>query len=84
MAPGFKHGTCCGLQWLGVITTNTTPKDYALQFWSPYYRMEIKSLESVQRSMAKMIHGLKNLPYNERLFKSLNLHSLERQEHGEI
>ena len=52
--------------------------DYAVQFWSPYYRMEINSLESVQRRMTKMIHGLRNLPYSERL-KSLNLHSLERR-----
>ena len=52
--------------------------DYAVQFWSPYYRMDIKMLESVQRRMTKMIQGLRNLPYEERL-KQLNLHSLERR-----
>ena len=52
--------------------------DYAVQFWSPYYRMEINSLESVQRRMTKMIQGLRNLPYSERL-RALNLHSLERR-----
>ncbi|MCP4269716.1 MAG: hypothetical protein GY777_29780, partial [Candidatus Brocadiaceae bacterium] len=30
--------------------------DYAVQFWSPFYRMDIQSLESVQRRMTKMIH----------------------------
>ena len=40
--------------------------------------MDINSLESVQRRMTKMIHGLRNLPYEERL-RHLNLHSLERR-----
>ena len=52
--------------------------DYAVQFWCPYYRMDINSLESVQRRMTKMIPGLRNLPYQDRL-KKLNLHSLERR-----
>ena len=52
--------------------------DYAVQFWSPYYRMDIDRLEAIQRRMTKMIHGIRNLPYEERL-KSLNLHSLERR-----
>ena len=40
--------------------------------------MDISSLESVQRRMTKMIHGLRGLPYGERL-KKLKLHSLERK-----
>ena len=52
--------------------------DYAVQFWSPNYRMDINLLESVQRRMTKMIQGLRNLPYQDRL-KRLNLHSLERR-----
>ncbi|ORD92756.1 hypothetical protein ECANGB1_578, partial [Enterospora canceri] len=52
--------------------------DYAAQFWSPYYRKDIGSLEAVQRRMTKMIQGLRNLPYKDRL-KRLNLHSLERK-----
>ena len=52
--------------------------DYAVQFWCPYYRMDIDSLERVQRRMTKMIHNIRNLPYEERL-KSLGLHSLERR-----
>ena len=52
--------------------------DYAAQFWSPYYRKDIESLEAVQRRMTKMIQGLRNIPYKDRL-KQLNLHSLERR-----
>lgn len=52
---------------------------YTVQLWSPYYRgMEIDSVESIQRRMTKMIHGLKNLQYSDRL-KSIKLHSLERR-----
>ena len=52
--------------------------DYAVQFWSPYYRMDINRLETIQRRMTKMIHGMRNLSYEDRL-KRLNLHSLERR-----
>ena len=52
--------------------------DYAAQFWSPYYRKDTESLEAVQRRMTKMIPGLRNLPYKDRLNR-LNLHSLERR-----
>ncbi len=45
---------------------------------SPYYRMDINRLESVQRRMTKIIQGLRTLPYQERL-RRLNLHSLERR-----
>ncbi len=52
--------------------------DYAVQFWSPYYRMDINSLERVQRRMTKLIPQIRNLSYEERLTK-LKLHSLERR-----
>ena len=52
--------------------------DYAAQFWSPYYRKDIGSMEAVRRRMTKMIQGLRNLLYKDRL-KRLNLHSLERR-----
>ena len=52
--------------------------DYAMQFWSLYYRMDIILLESVQRSMTKMIEGICNFSYERRL-KLLKLHSLERR-----
>ena len=47
--------------------------DYAIQFWSPYYRMDIISLESVQRRMTKMIEGIRNFSYERRL-NFLKLH----------
>ena len=52
--------------------------DYAVQFWSPYYRKDIDPLERIQRRMTKMIHSIRNLSYMDRL-KKLNLHSLERR-----
>ena len=52
--------------------------DYAVQFWSPYYRKDIDFLEAVQRRMTRMIPGIRNLSYKDRL-KCLNLHSLERR-----
>ena len=52
--------------------------DYAVQFWSLYYRMDIGLLESVQRRMTKMIEGIRNFSY-ERSLKLLKLHSLERR-----
>ena len=47
--------------------------DYAAQFWSPYYKKDIGSLEAVQRRMT----------YRDRL-KHLNLHSLERMARGDM
>ena len=52
--------------------------DYAAQFRFPYYRKDIGSLAAVQRRMTKMIQGLKNFPYEDRL-KRLNLHFLEKR-----
>ena len=52
--------------------------DYAVQFWSPYYRKDIGLLEAVQRRMTKRIQGMRDIPYNRRL-KMLKLHSLERR-----
>ena len=46
--------------------------DCAALFWFPCYRKDIGSLEAVQRRMTKMIQGLRNLLYKDRL-KHLNL-----------
>ena len=51
--------------------------DYAVQFWSPYNRMDIDKLEAVHTRMTKIIQRIRNLNYKDRL-KHLNLHSLER------
>lgn len=38
--------------------------DYAVHFWSAYYRMDVKVLESVQRRMTKVIQ--RNKPNKDR------------------
>ena len=58
--------------------TRTAHLDYGVQFWSSYYRMDIRLLESVQRRMTNMIAGMDYITYENRLLKRLNLHLLER------
>lgn len=54
--------------------------DYGKQLWSPSYKTDIliNLLELVQRKMTKMIHGLRNLPYQDGL-KCLKLHLPKRR-----
>ncbi len=51
---------------------------YCIQFWCPYYRMDIDKLERVQRRVTKMIPRLRCKPYEERL-QELNLFSLSKR-----
>ena len=62
--------------YLALVRTHL---DYAVQFWSPYYRMDIDRLEAIQRRMTKMISGIRNLDYKERLERLQLVHSLERR-----
>ena len=50
--------------------------EYAQSVWSPHFRTDKKTIESVQRRATKLISQLKNLSYEERL-KALDLPSLE-------
>jgi hypothetical protein len=52
--------------------------EYAVQAWSPWLRKDIDAIEKVQKSATKMIDGLRQLPYQDRLRK-LNLTSLEQR-----
>ena len=55
-----------------------SPLDYGVEFLSSSHRMDINLLESVQRRMTKMIQGLRNLSYQDRLKHIKKLQSLRK------
>ena len=50
--------------------------EYGQSVWSPKYIRQSKTLENVQRRATKIVPGLKNLSYNDRL-RLLDLPSLK-------
>lgn len=52
--------------------------DYRVQCWSPHFIGDIQALERVQHWAAKLVPGLENLPYEERI-RHLGLQTLSER-----